>query len=99
MADLITTKVCSKCKKEKPFSEFRSNKKGRYGIHAQCIPCHDLSSKESYKKNKSYRIELSKDWQVSHPTQSKEIKRNWAAKNREELKDNRNKSIENSTYN
>lgn len=82
----IDKKRCTKCKEEKAFSEFRKCKRARFGLMDYCKICQDIASKESYEKNKEYRIELAKDWQAGNPTMSKSMKREWARKNREKTK-------------
>lgn len=43
-------KICSSCKKEKPFEEF--NKKGQKRLQSNCRICDRKISKEYYEKNK-----------------------------------------------
>jgi len=40
------TKVCSKCKIEKPLSEFHKQKSGKYGVHGWCKTCFSNWQKE-----------------------------------------------------
>lgn len=48
-----TERSCTVCKIVKPFSEFRKNKKGKYGIDAQCKKCrYEKHSKPYYLANK-----------------------------------------------
>lgn len=45
----METKICSKCKEEKGLSEFRKEKKGKYGVQSKCRRCMsqiDLSYRE-----------------------------------------------------
>jgi hypothetical protein len=44
-------KVCSKCKVEKPFSEYQKNKSNKDGFQYQCKQCRKESCHQSYKKN------------------------------------------------
>ena len=53
MTDSIITKICSKCKVEKPLSEFHKQKLGKYGVNNQCKHCIG----EYYEKNKERLIE------------------------------------------
>lgn len=52
-------KVCSKCKEEKPFSEFNKSKHRKDGMHCECRKCtnrYKRENKERLKdKNKKYR--------------------------------------------
>lgn len=43
----IETKVCSRCKQEKPVSEFYASSQTKDGYRPQCIECSKLSAKET----------------------------------------------------
>lgn len=48
-------KICSKCGEEKPLSEFHKEKKGKYGVRAECKECtkkrhSTYDTKEKYRK-------------------------------------------------
>jgi hypothetical protein len=47
-----THKVCSKCKEDKPASEYttRKNPKGRESLQSRCKPCASQAARESAKK-------------------------------------------------
>ena len=59
-------KQCTKCKIEKPLSEFYKNKKMNLGVRSWCKDCH----KESNKK-----------WRLNNPEKVKEIKKNYRLNN------------------
>ena len=48
---MISTKTCSKCGFEKPFSDFNKGS-DRYGLHIWCRDCYKMWAAEHYKKNK-----------------------------------------------
>lgn len=48
----METKICSKCKKEKPISEFGKNKAKKDGLQAECKECKSAYNKLHYQKNK-----------------------------------------------
>jgi protein-arginine kinase activator protein McsA len=48
----MEAKICTKCKLEKPFSDFNKFKNGKFGLRAVCRHCHNESSKEYYENNK-----------------------------------------------
>lgn len=58
----MITKICTKCKKEKPLSEFNKQKGGKYGVRGQCKKCfhkyvksyRDRNKKRNRKKVKAY---------------------------------------------
>lgn len=47
----METKICSKCKKEKPVSEFGKNKAKKDGLQAECKECKSAYNKLHYQKN------------------------------------------------
>lgn len=57
MALASTSKVCTKCKEEKPLDSFYRKPKGKYGRSAKCIVC---------------QKDESKAWRILHPDQVKE---------------------------
>lgn len=48
----METKICSKCKKEKPISEFGKNKAKKDGLQTECKECKSAYNKLHYQKNK-----------------------------------------------
>ena len=48
------TKVCKKCGKEKPVSEFTKNKRMPDGIWVYCLECNRKMAKAYTEKNKEY---------------------------------------------
>ena len=58
------TKVCSRCKEEKPLSEFYTSSLTKDGYRPQCIECSKLSSKEAaqrMRENKRLAKEADKE--------------------------------------
>jgi hypothetical protein len=45
-------KICTRCKEDKPISEFYKHKAGKNGIAASCKDCSKKSIRENYEKNK-----------------------------------------------
>lgn len=56
----MVTKVCALCNAEKDYSEFPTNKNGRYGLHSQCKVCRNNVSKYRYANGDSYALRLQK---------------------------------------
>lgn len=53
------SKICSRCKQEKPLSEFRKAKGYKDGIYCWCSPCHTLQVQEwRAKKSPEYMREV-----------------------------------------
>lgn len=46
------TKICSRCKQEKPLSEFYTSANTKDGYRPQCIECSKLSAKETKERHK-----------------------------------------------
>lgn len=67
---MITNKVCSKCKIEKPFSEFHKNPQGKYGYKSVCMKCTHLQRKERYSREDF--DELKKKWSKDYYTKNRE---------------------------
>lgn len=57
--DVINSKVCAKCKVEKPESEF--NKKTKSRLQPYCRPCDNAMSRARYKKNPDSHKEAVKE--------------------------------------
>lgn len=64
-------KVCTKCKLEKPLSEFYNHKKGKHGKRPRCKPCSEEDKKEYYEKNRSKVNKKAYEWQKSQPPEKK----------------------------
>lgn len=47
------TKICSKCGKELPITDFYTKKTGKDGYYSQCETCHRATTRETYRKNKT----------------------------------------------
>ncbi len=46
-------KICSKCKHNKPLSEFSKHKSGKLGVYHYCKTCHSEQRKNTYNYSKS----------------------------------------------
>jgi hypothetical protein len=55
-------KKCTACEKEKPFSEYGKNKKGKFGLKSKCKPCLKLYDKTYYENNKDEHKQRMKVW-------------------------------------
>ena len=70
MSDLegVKTKVCSKCKIEKPVVIFQKDNTKRYGLHSQCKKC-----QKEYRNDNSDKIkERKKEYRKANPDKIKE---------------------------
>ena len=48
----MESKICSKCKEEKPISEFRWRNKSKGTLHSQCKECEKVRDKIHYQESK-----------------------------------------------
>jgi hypothetical protein len=77
MSNTTILKLCKKCEKEKPLSEFRKQKNARDNLYPSCIICHDLDSQDRYEKNKLKRIKQAVDWNEKNKDKTKEYKKTY----------------------
>lgn len=63
----METKICSKCGKELPVSEFSKNSKTKDGLQCQCKSCQKAAHKESRRGLKSYWRGKKTDFQCTLP--------------------------------
>ena len=52
---MLQTKICSKCKKEQPISEFHWRNKAQQILHSQCKTCEKERDKLHYQESKKRR--------------------------------------------
>jgi len=88
-------KNCSKCKTQKPKTDFRKNNKTKDKLDSWCKVCHHEQYKENYAKNKSKWLERSITWRKKHPKRSKEISARWKKANKKKV----NETEKNRFYN
>jgi len=58
-------KKCSKCKTEKPLSEFYNSKSGEHGKHHYCKVCHSKLAKRCYSHEKSSKRQVFRRYGLS----------------------------------
>ena len=59
----MKTKVCTKCNVEKEVTEFKKDKRGRYGVRGDCKMCSVEQAKEYYKNNKEEIAKRKREYQ------------------------------------
>ena len=74
------SKICSKCKQEKPLDRFRKSKTGKYGVHGFCRECHSSNSKEKYQQNREKRILEVSFWAEQNPHKTAKYFDTWRKK-------------------
>lgn len=70
------TKICSKCGRELPLSEFNKYKRAKEGLQSYCKDC----EKQYRAEHRAERIEKMKQWRADNP----EYKKHWHAEHRDE---------------
>ncbi len=62
----MDTKVCSKCRRAKPVSEFTLNKSRKDGLQTSCKECHRDYVNQPYSRNREYYKDKAKTRRDSH---------------------------------
>jgi hypothetical protein len=87
MKDMETTKICSKCGRELPLSEFNKDRTRKDGLQTYCKDCRKQYmkqyNKEYYVEHRDERIEYIKQWKVDNLEYDKQYKKQWYADNPE----------------
>lgn len=81
----METKVCPKCGRELPLSDFNNNRSKKDGRAIQCRDCCKEYNKEYYEKNKEKR----KEYLAKNKEKIKEQRKEYRAKNKEKIKEKR----------
>lgn len=79
----MDSKVCNKCKEEKPLADFHNKKRGKYGKAAQCKICVNLANAERYENGGKDRwSDARSDWQKNNPEKNLGYQRKYRASNK-----------------
>lgn len=62
-----TEKTCLTCKKEKPLSEFTSDKQKKTGLTPYCKECCAIASRRYYENHKEQYAKAHKEWREKNP--------------------------------
>lgn len=73
---MISTKICSKCGKEKTFDEFNKGK-DRYGLHVWCRECYKKWAAEHYRNNKEMITEKHREYHLKNHEEIKARQRKY----------------------
>ena len=76
-------KFCSKCKIQKPFSEFSKDKVQKSGYYTSCKDCVKIIQKKYCENNKEKLIETQKKYRESNKIKRAEWQSNYKKENRE----------------
>lgn len=80
--DLLTiTKLCTKCKQEKPLDAFNKQTSSRDGLKYECKQCASERNGILYTKDKQYYVNRAKHWNSTHPDKVRIYKETYRLKN------------------
>lgn len=74
-------KTCTKCKAEKPATEFHKDKQKKGGLRPDCKTCNCLRVKAVYADSPERAIEASAAWRAAYPERARASVRAWAKAN------------------
>ena len=76
----MQTKVCSKCKIDKPFSDYFKDNKRKIGIRCKCKECCNVDTLGWREKHRSEYNNYAAEWRAKNPTRQHktEIKRRYS---------------------
>jgi len=74
-------KVCPKCGKLKPKSEFYADKRNSDGVREKCKACYSIASRENRLANYGRKRETDKRWELANPERMKELHKLWRENN------------------
>lgn len=74
---IIITKICTKCKKKLPLSEFHKRKDSPIGVKAHCKQCASVYKTTYYAKNKEKCKEYNKYWRKENKAHISDTYHTW----------------------
>jgi superfamily II helicase len=80
--EVVYTKVCFACKKEKDLADFNRQKGGKWGRKHVCRDCHHKQERERYLKNSYAIINRNKRWANRNNEKMKKYKRDYYHRNK-----------------
>jgi hypothetical protein len=86
-------KICSKCKQEKPLTEFYKNKSYKDGFGNQCKKCYLEYSNTLYQQNKDHWVKRSTQWNKENKEYISKYMSDYFQQNKEKIYNTRRKYI------
>ncbi len=80
----METKVCTKCKVEKPFTRFYKHSKSKFGLEGACMDCRNAQRKEWEKATEGEDLKKkirNKKWREANVEYCKQLHKEWKLKN------------------
>lgn len=81
----METKICSKCKIEKPLSEFSRNKNKKGGVGSWCAFCAKQYNSNYYKTNKHKFVEYNKNYYQNNKEELLEYHKQYRKNNKKQI--------------
>ncbi len=81
MTQAILMKICSKCGKEKPLSDFNKHSEGKYGVRPDCKDCQHAYKKQYRAANIEKLKAINKKYRIENRDKIREKQRQWEKKN------------------
>ncbi len=88
---MISTKTCSKCKIEQPFSNFSKNRCMKDGLCNWCKECTKEGQKEYYSRNKEKILSKHREYNKNNKSKIKKIQADWYERNKEKQREKHRK--------
>lgn len=88
---MISTKTCSKCKIEQPFSNFSKNRCAKDGLCNWCKECTKEGHRKYYSQNKTKLLSKHRDYNEKNKFKIKKIQADWYERNKEEQREKHRK--------
>lgn len=74
---MVKSKICTKCGKQKLFSEFYKDKSGKHGVKSECKKCNIIRAKKYNNAYKAKRLEYAKIYNHTHRIERTEYDRKY----------------------
>lgn len=87
----MTTKICTKCKEEKPLEGFYRNKSGKDKLHSQCRECMSKYARKRREENREQYRERDRKYREEHREKRRDYRRKDYEENREQYKERNRK--------
>lgn len=91
------TKVCSKCKIEKPKEAFYKRAGSKDGLRTECRECENSRSRSAYNSNPEYHRTRASNWRNENPEKHSASKRAWKKANPDKVKAYEKKHYQNNS--
>ena len=80
--------ICTRCKIEKPLSDFYKNRNNLNGVYLQCKTCKNEQGKRWAKSNAARKNSKAKEWARNNPDRLKAASDKYRANNPQKINDN-----------